>query len=76
MTEPRPRASILDVGQDDYGRVLRSSADLEPSTCCVAERPPPHVAAIVPDVHPEVEDRFDGCGSPIRAPAPASGGCC
>jgi len=51
--------------QDYYGKVLKSSADLQTSACCLAETLPPHVLAILKDIHPEVKDRFYGCGSPI-----------
>ncbi len=48
-----------------YGRVLRSSADLKTSACCLVEAPNPAVSAVLAEVHPEVKDRFYGCGSPI-----------
>lgn len=48
-----------------YGQVLRSGADLKTSACCTAEAPPPHIAKILQDLHPEVKDRFYGCGSPL-----------
>jgi arsenite methyltransferase len=58
-------ASITETVKDYYGRVLQSSADLKTAACCLAESLPPHVAAVLKDVHPEVKDRFYGCGSPI-----------
>lgn len=51
--------------QDYYGQVLKSSADLQTSACCLIESPPPQVLAALKNVHPEVKDRFYGCGSPI-----------
>ena len=48
-----------------YGQVLQSSADLKTSACCLTESMPPHVSAILKDIHPEVKDRFYGCGSPV-----------
>ena len=51
--------------RDYYSRVLQSSADLKTSACCLAEAMPPHVAAVLRDIHPEVKERFYGCGSPI-----------
>src|SRR5262249_22818210 len=56
---------ITETVREYYGRVLKSSADLKTSACCVAETLPPQVAAALTDVHPEVKDRFYGCGSPI-----------
>ncbi|WP_420468047.1 methyltransferase domain-containing protein [Panacagrimonas sp.] len=51
--------------QDYYGQVLKSSADLKTSACCLAETLPVHVRDALKDVHPEVLERFYGCGSPI-----------
>jgi SAM-dependent methyltransferase len=48
-----------------YGRVLRSSADLKTSACCVAEAPPAHLREALARIHPEVSARFYGCGYPI-----------
>lgn len=48
-----------------YGEVLKSSADLQTSACCVGDAPAPHVAAALANVHEEVKARFYGCGSPI-----------
>ncbi|MBW3656562.1 MAG: methyltransferase domain-containing protein, partial [Gemmatimonadetes bacterium] len=50
-----------------YGRVLATSADLKTSACCTAESLPVHHRQIVSRIHPEVLDRFYGCGSPIPA---------
>jgi SAM-dependent methyltransferase len=59
------RASITDSVREYYGRVLKSSADLKTSACCLAEALPPPVAALLPELHEEVKARFYGCGSPI-----------
>jgi arsenite methyltransferase len=48
-----------------YGEVLKSSADLQTSACCLAETMPRHLIALLADIHPEVRDRFYGCGSPL-----------
>lgn len=48
-----------------YGEVLGSTADLRTSACCSPDALAPHIKAIVADVHPEVLDRFYGCGSPL-----------
>ena len=48
-----------------YGEVLQSTKDLKTSACCTAEALPPWQRAIVDEIHPEVVDRFYGCGSPI-----------
>jgi arsenite methyltransferase len=48
-----------------YGRVLATSADLKTSACCLAESLPEHHREIVARIHPEVLEKFYGCGSPI-----------
>lgn len=55
----------LDAVRHYYGEVLKSSADLQTSACCLAEAMPRHLAALLGDIHPEVRDRFYGCGSPL-----------
>jgi SAM-dependent methyltransferase len=62
----------LDAVRRYYGEVLKSSKDLKTSACCPAEAMPPKLAALVADVHPEVRERFYGCGSPLP---PALDGC-
>ena len=64
MDDVKP-ASITETVREYYGRVLKSSADLKTSACCLAEALPRHVAEALKDVHPEVRERFYGCGSPI-----------
>ena len=48
-----------------YGDVLKSTKDLKTSACCVNGAPPARIRAILKDIHPEVLDKFYGCGSPI-----------
>ncbi len=57
--------ALLDSVKDYYGKVLKSSADLKTSACCLNESLPLHVKAALKNVHPEVLERFYGCGSPI-----------
>lgn len=59
--ESDARASVRDY----YGRVLEKSEDLKTSACCVAERPPPWLRSALGHIHPDVTDRFYGCGFPI-----------
>lgn len=58
--------TLRDV-RDYYGRVLGGTADLKTSACCTADSLPAHHRDIVSQIHPEVLDRFYGCGSPIPA---------
>jgi len=57
--------SLLSSVQDYYGKVLQGSADLKTSACCLNEVMPAYLSALLKNIHPEVKDRFYGCGSPI-----------
>ncbi len=48
-----------------YGEVLQSSSDLKTGACCPLEAMPESLRAMLADIHPEVIERFYGCGSPI-----------
>lgn len=48
-----------------YGRVLQHRNDLKTSACCTAEPLPDFLQEAVAQLHPEVGERFYGCGSPI-----------
>ncbi len=61
MLNPTP----IDYIRQYYGEVLKSSKDLKTSACCPPERMPPALVALVRDIHPEVRDRFYGCGAPL-----------
>lgn len=51
--------------QQYYGSVLQSKNDLKTGACCTAESMPEHLRPILGEIHPEILDRFYGCGSPI-----------
>jgi len=55
----------LEKVQNYYGKVLSSSTDLKTSACCSAEALPLHVRPLMKNIHPEILDRFYGCGSPF-----------
>ncbi len=55
----------IDGVREYYGRILETSADLKTSACCSVESMPPFVREIAARVHPEVTEKFYGCGSPI-----------
>jgi arsenite methyltransferase len=55
------RSSVSDY----YGVTLQSTADLKTSACCPVGSAPAEHRAILAKIHPEVRDRFYGCGSPI-----------
>jgi len=48
-----------------YGRTLASSQDLKTGACCTSEVLPERMRGLVAGVHPEVRNRFYGCGVPI-----------
>lgn len=48
-----------------YGSVLQSSSDLKTGACCPPEAMPPALRGLLDDVHPDIKDRFYGCGSPL-----------
>lgn len=50
-----------------YGETLKSSEDLKTSACCPADAVPDYLKPIVSQIHPEVQERFYGCGSPVPA---------
>lgn len=58
-------ANSLDAVKDYYSRVLKSSADLKTTACCSSDAMPPMLRELLKDIHPEVRDRFYGCGSPF-----------
>ena len=55
----------LDEVRRYYGEILKTSADLKTSACCLAEAMPRHLSRLLGDIHPEVRERFYGCGSPL-----------
>ncbi|MDI1231864.1 MAG: methyltransferase domain-containing protein [Methylobacter sp.] len=48
-----------------YGQVLQSSNDLKTSACCSVDAMPTYLKPLLSAVHPEVMERFYGCGSPL-----------
>src|SRR5947207_1911103 len=65
MDREHESASTIESVRAYYSEVLRSTKDLKTSACCTADSLPPHLRAIVEEIHPDVTDRFYGCGSPI-----------
>jgi arsenite methyltransferase len=48
-----------------YGETLQSAADLKTSACCPLGSTPAAHRDVASRIHPEIRDRFYGCGSPI-----------
>lgn len=51
--------------QTYYGQTLSGSADLKTGACCDPSSMSPRLRQLLADLHPEVIERFYGCGSPI-----------
>ncbi len=64
--------AIRDAVQEYYGDVLKGTGDLKTGACCCTDSLPPEYKEIAKDIHPEVLERFYGCGSPVP---PALEGC-
>lgn len=47
-----------------YGETLQSSSDLRTTACC-SSATPKSLRTILSQLHPEVRERFYGCGSPL-----------
>ncbi|MGY6274825.1 methyltransferase domain-containing protein [Methylomonas sp. MgM2] len=48
-----------------YSQVLQSSNDLKTSACCSVDAMPGYLKPLLAELHPEVLERFYGCGSPL-----------
>jgi len=55
----------LESVRDYYGKVLKTNKDLKTSACCLTDSLPARIRDVLKDVHPEVIEKFYGCGSPI-----------
>ena len=51
--------------EEYYGKTLASNQDLKTSACCSVDAFAPHVREVIKEIHPEVIEKFYGCGSPI-----------
>jgi arsenite methyltransferase len=58
-------AALLEEVREYYGTVLESRSSLKTNACCVGEAPPAHIARVLERIHPEILERFYGCGSPL-----------
>lgn len=54
-----------DIVRGYYGTTLTGSGDLATGACCSHEKLSPVQKSILARIHPEIVDRFYGCGSPI-----------
>jgi SAM-dependent methyltransferase len=57
--------NLHDMVKDYYGKVLSSKNDLKTSACCDATSFPEYLKKPLSLIHPEIQDKFYGCGSPL-----------
>lgn len=57
--------STLESVKNYYGKVLKTNSDLQTSACCTIESLPEMYKQIIAEIHPEVNEKFYGCGSPF-----------
>ncbi len=65
LGESMSDTAISDSVQNYYGQVLKSSGDLKTSACCTLDAMPRYLRPLLADIHPEVVERYYGCGSPL-----------
>jgi len=53
---------MLDQVKEYYGKTLSGSADLKTDACCTLDAPPEYLLQIMQKLHPEVSNRYYGCG--------------
>src|SRR3989304_3085332 len=61
----RNNEKTLEAVRDYYSRVLQTNKDLKTSACCTSDSLPARIREVLKDIHPEVIEKFYGCGSPI-----------
>lgn len=57
-----PEAMTHEDVSNYYGKVLAKSDDLQTNACCTGEKPPQFVREGLARVHPEVCEKYYGCG--------------
>lgn len=62
LSSPAPAMPTQELVQRYYGQELTSSADLKTNACCDADAVPPWLKPLLALVHPEVSNRYYGCG--------------
>jgi len=55
----------LDSVKEYYGKILQSNQDLKTTACCTTASLPESLRTIVQQIHPEVSEKFYGCGAPF-----------
>jgi SAM-dependent methyltransferase len=60
-----PELADREMIREYYGETLQGSNELKTNACCSADTFPEKQKRILEQIHPEITDRFYGCGSPI-----------
>jgi arsenite methyltransferase len=55
----------FDQVREYYGKILQSGGDLKTNACCSSGPPELETRSVIDLIHPEILERFYGCGSPI-----------
>ncbi len=58
---------MLEEVKHYYGKVLKTSADLQTNACCTGEQMPPTIRDVLNEMVPEVVERYYGCGLIVPA---------
>lgn len=58
---------MLEEVKHYYGKVLKTSADLQTNACCTGEQAPPSIREVLNQMVPEVVERYYGCGLVVPA---------
>lgn len=58
---------MLEEVKNYYGKVLKTSADLQTNACCTGETMPKHISEVLGLLAPEVVQRYYGCGLVVPA---------
>ncbi|NQV38056.1 MAG: methyltransferase domain-containing protein [Candidatus Marinimicrobia bacterium] len=56
---------IKESVKEYYGKVIQTTNDLKTSACCIPESMPNYIKSYLSNIHPEILEKFYGCGSPI-----------
>jgi len=55
----------LESVKEYYGKILQTTNDLKTNACCLTDTMPREIREVLKEIHPEVIEKFYGCGSPI-----------
>jgi len=58
-------STIHDNVKEYYGKELQSTTDLKTNACCTSVAPPLEIKEALKNIHPEVLDKYYGCGLTI-----------